>query len=328
MEKRGVLGGVIVFLVVGWTLLSPHDARAQKKIRFAYPSVADMGDVPSLLAWKELEKQGYEVAPRFFSKTDLAIQAVLGGEADMGAAAALAVLKAIEKGMSLKIFAEQVRNEWQLITPATIKEPKQLEGKRIAYHGPFTLTEAVVKWTANYYKLSPQWMIIPGSEVRAEALMRGQIDATPAEIADVLNVLQSKPGQFHVLISYAKIFPQLMGSVYFARDDYLKKNAPAVQALLEALLGVHRMSEERPEQIKEAALKLLPGTKPATIDAISRTYKELRIWDVNGGLSRERGVESLRFFENSGLMKKGAVSFDRAFATEYLERVLKKLGRR
>ena len=188
MQKLRILS-LVAAIVLALTSAFASKAQAQRKIRFAYPSVADMGDVPSLLAWQQLKERGVEVTPRFFSKTDLAVQAVVGGEADMGAAAGITVLKAIEKGISLKIFAEQVRNEWQLVTPVSIKDPKQLEGKRVAYHGPFTLTEALVKWTAIRYKLSPQWLIIPGSEVRAEALLRGQIEATPAEIADVLNIL-------------------------------------------------------------------------------------------------------------------------------------------
>ncbi len=328
MEKRGYIGLLTALILTGLALLWRGEAEAQKKIRFAYPSVADMGDVPSLQAWNQLKEQGHEVVTRFFSKTDLAVQAVVAGEADMGAAAGITVIKAIEQGRNLKIFAEQVRNEWQLMTPVSIKGPKQLDGKRVAYHAPFSLTEALVKWMANYYKLNPQWMIIPGSEVRAEALMRGQIDATPAEIADVLNVLESKPGQFHVLLSYAKIFPELTGTVYFARGDYLQKNAAAVEAVVEAVLKVHRQAEENSAQIKEAAPKLLPGTKPATIDAIAQTYKELRIWDVNGGVSRERGEGSLKFFEETGLVKKGLLNFERVFAPEHLEKVLKKVGRR
>ena len=101
--------------------------------------------------------------------------------------------------------------------PYPFKDPKQLDGKRVGYHAPITVTEALVKWMAQHYKITPNWMIIPGSDVRAEALMRGQLDATPAEIGDVLNILSAKPGQFHVLISYAKTFPQLIGSMYFAQ---------------------------------------------------------------------------------------------------------------
>jgi NitT/TauT family transport system substrate-binding protein len=323
---KKISAAVALLLVLGF--LCGDEAQAQKKVRFAYPSSADMGDIPSLLAWEQLKKQGIEVIPTFFPKTELAVQAVVAGEADLGTAAGIAVVKAVESGMNLRIVGEQVRNEWQLVTPVSFKDPKQLDGKRVGYHGPITVTEALVKWMANYYKITPNWMIIPGSDVRAEALMRGQLDATPAEIADVLNILQAKPGQFHVLISYAKIFPQLIGSMYFARADYLQKNTGVVETVLEAILKTHRSIEERPTLVKENTLRLLPETKPDLIDATAATYKELRIWDINGGASKDRGEASIKFFEESGLLKNGAVSYQQAFDTGPLDTVLKKIGRK
>lgn len=316
-----------LLLIVIVAFLWGGEAQAQNKVRFAYPSSADMGDIPSLLAWEHLKKQGIEVVPTFFPKTDLAVHAVVAGEADIGSAAGIAVIKAVESGMNIRIIGEQVRNEWQLVTPVSLKDPKQLDGKRVGYHAPITVTEALVKWMAQHYKISPKWMIIPGSEVRAEALMRGQLDATPAEIGDVLNILSAKPGQFHVMISYAKSFPQLIGSMYFARADYVQKNAATVERVLEAILRTHRNAGERPASVRENALRLLPETKPALVDAIADTYKELRIWDVNGGADKERGEASIKFFEESGLLKKGAVSFKQSFETGPLDRILKKIGR-
>ena len=320
------LSALMLLLLVAVIFNDP--AQAQKKIRFAYPSSADMGDIPSLLAWEQLKKQGIEVVPTFFPKTDLAVQAVVAGEADIGSAAGIAVVKAVESGLNVRVIGEQVRNEWQLVTPVSFKDPKQLDGKRVGYHAPITVTEALVKWMAQHYKISPNWMIIPGSDVRAEALMRGQLDATPAEIGDVLNILAAKPGQFHVLISYAKTFPQLIGSMYFARADYVQKNSATVEAVLEAILRTHRTVEDRPALVKESTLRLLPETKPELIEATAAAYKELRIWDVNGGAGKDRGDASIKFFEESGLLKKDAVSFNQAFDTGPLDRVLKKIGRK
>jgi len=317
---------LLLIVTVGFT--SGSEAQAQKKVRFAYPSSADMGDIPSLLAWEQLKKQGIEVVPTFFPKTDLAVQAVVAGEADIGSAAGIAVIKAVESGMNLRIIGEQVRNEWQLVTPVALKDPKQLDGKRIGYHAPITVTEALVKWMAQHYKITPNWMIIPGSDVRSEALMRGQLDATPAEIGDVLNILTAKPGQFHVMISYANTFSKLISSMYFARADYVQKNAAIVESVLEAILRSHRSAEERPASVKENALRLLPETKPALVDAIAGTYRELRIWDVNGGAGKERGDASIKFFEESGLLKKNAVTFKQSFETGPLDNVLKKIGRK
>ncbi len=326
--RKATCGFAVLILTLAFALVFANEIWAQKKVRFAYPSSADMGDIPSLLAWEQLKKQGIEVVPTFFPKTDLAVQAVVAGEADIGSAAGIAVVKAVESGMNIRVIAEQVRNEWQLVTPVSLKEPKQLDGKRVGYHAPITVTEALVKWMAQHYKITPNWMIIPGSDVRSEALMRGQLDATPAEIGDVLNILNAKPGQFHVMISYAKTFPQLIGSMYFARADYVQKNGPLVESVLEAILRAHRNTEERPALVKENALRLLPETKPELVDATAATYRELRIWDVNGGADQKRGDASIKFFEEAGLLKKDAVSFKQAFDIGPLDRVLKKVGRK
>ena len=113
---RGLLA---VSLIMTLGFFYSGEVQAQKKVRFAYPSSADMGDIPSLLAWEQLKKQGIEVVPTFFPKTELAVQAVVAGEADMGSAAGIAVVKAVESGMNVRIIAEQVRNEWQLVTPVS-----------------------------------------------------------------------------------------------------------------------------------------------------------------------------------------------------------------
>src|SRR5262245_52570040 len=133
------------------------EAQAQKKVRFAYPSSADMGDIPSLLAWAQLKKQGIEVVPTFFPKTDLAVHAVSAGEADLSCAARHAVVQAVEHGMTRRIVGEQGRTEQQLGTPISLKDPNQLDAKRVGYHAPITVTEALVKWMANHYKITPTW---------------------------------------------------------------------------------------------------------------------------------------------------------------------------
>src|SRR5688572_33249333 len=105
--------GLSVLIVIMLGFISGSEAQAPKKVRFAYPSSADMGDIPSLLAWEQLKGQGIEVIPKFFPKTDLAVQAVVAGEDDIGSAVGIAVVNAVESGMNLIIIDEKVRIEWE-----------------------------------------------------------------------------------------------------------------------------------------------------------------------------------------------------------------------
>src|SRR5678816_3402816 len=79
MTKAFARSSALLLLILTLGFTWGVEAQAQKKVRFAYPSSADMGDIPSLLAWEQLKKQGIEVIPTFFPKTELAVQAVAAG---------------------------------------------------------------------------------------------------------------------------------------------------------------------------------------------------------------------------------------------------------
>jgi len=141
-----------VGLVVGLTLAAPAKPRrkfASLTRRRRYGRCAVAARVGAA------QETGIEVVPTFFPRTDLAVQAVVAGEADLGSAAGIAVVKAVESGMNVRVIGEQVRNEWQLVSPVSFKDPKQLDGKRVGYHAPITVTEALVKWMAQHYKITP-----------------------------------------------------------------------------------------------------------------------------------------------------------------------------
>jgi len=58
------LAALTAGLAVGLALAAP--VQAQRKVRFAYPSSADMGDVPSLLAWSSSRNGASKWCRRFF----------------------------------------------------------------------------------------------------------------------------------------------------------------------------------------------------------------------------------------------------------------------
>jgi hypothetical protein len=119
---------------------------------------------------------------------------------DLGSAAGIAVVKAVGKRHECQSDRRAGTQRMAAGRAGIVQGPQAAStasGSVITRRSP--VTEALVKWMAQHYKITPNWLIIPGSDVRAEALMRGQLDATPAEIVDVLNILNAKPGQFHVL---------------------------------------------------------------------------------------------------------------------------------
>ncbi len=267
------------------------------RIKVAYPSTADLSDLPSLLVYDRLIEKGYAVLPVFFSDDALSIEAVSSGEAEIGTGGARAVIAAMSKGASLKFIVEQAANEWSLYTTNDIQSCADMDGKRLAIHSESgssaMMTRAYIK--ENCDGISPNWMIVPGSENRAAALMAGEIDATPTELSDAISIGQQRPGEFTLMANFGRDLPGLKTSLFYANETFLKEHPQAVKDFIETLLEVHREILANPNIILEQAPKyfdvneeLLPG--------IAQAYADLKLFDGNGGLTLDALTYSLDFY--------------------------------
>jgi len=298
------------------------------EIKMAYPSTPDFTDVASLLVWDN-PPEGLKVNYEFMAKADIAIQGVVQGNFDIGAAPAITVLSAIDSGMPIKIFAEQMKNEFALLTPSTITKPEDLQGKVMAIHGPNTLTDALVRSTIQKYGLDKAKVLtIPGSEVRAQALMKGEIDATPAEISDVINVRKTAGDKFHILAAYPQEYPLVNGTVFFTTDKFLNENPEKVKLFTKAILEGYRKVYEDPNFLKQNATKHLKEMDQETINELADTYLENKVLDVNGGISKEGGEFTINFNKEMGLLKSDTVTFDKVYNVSIVEEVLKEIGKK
>jgi NitT/TauT family transport system substrate-binding protein len=300
---------------------------APVKIKLAYPSTPDFTDVPSLLVWNN-PPEGLQVSYEFMAKSDIAIQGVVKGDYDIGAAPAITVLAAIDSGLPLKIVAEQMKNEFALLTPSSIETPEQLQGKRLAIHGPNTLTDALVKSTIQKYRLDQATVLtIPGSDVRAQALINGEIDATPAEISDVINVRSTAGDQFHTLIAYSQDFPLVNGTVFFATDEYIRENRDKLKVFVKALLEGYREVYEDPDYLKQNAAQHLKNLDQSVIDELADAYIQNKVLDVNGGISQESAEFTLNFNREMGLIAGDSLTMEKVYDVSIVEEVLAEIGK-
>src|SRR5690606_3140376 len=122
------------------------------------------------------------------------------------------------------------------ITKASITEPEQLEGARLAYHSELAFDRAMEQAFVDNIGVTPNWVLMPGSEVRAAALLAGQIDATAGSAQDVIFIRDEGGDDFHTLVSFKDELPNLMTAILFADADYLEANGPLVRAVVEAIL--------------------------------------------------------------------------------------------
>ncbi len=297
-------------------------------IRVAYPSIVDMEDIPSVMAHQLLAEQGYSVVPTFYAQSELAVQAVASGDAEFGNGADRTFWAAVSQGASILTIMEQAANGWSVYAIPEIQACADLSGKRFAQHSEgavsFAMSEAYLK--ENCPDATPEIVIIPGSENRRAALLAGQIDATPVELADAIQIELEAPGKYHLLTNFAKDVPKLKTTGMYVNGDFAKEHPEVVRDYIRAILTVHRQINEDHGLLIAEATKWL-AIAPEVLPQIADAYFAINAWDVNGGLDEDAIQYSLDFFTNSGSLQPG-LTVETVADLSFLNAVLDEIGRR
>ncbi len=299
------------------------------KLTIAYPSAAGYADAVGSLAWKKLQDLGMTVDTKFMSTSDLAIKTVTQGDAQIGITAAVNVISAVQNADApLKIFLLDTRNEWSLVAKKSITDPKDLNGVNYGIHSPKSMTSTLTNYIAEKYKVQPKVRVVPGSDVRAQALLKGQLDATLLEAGDMLTVLNEKPNDFHVLLSIAKELPTMQNLTYFARADWLQKNPKVAGALVKAYLEAVREVYVDPGKLNAAMAKLFPDQKPQDLTRIGQYYVDQKIFDPNGSMTKDSAIDTMKFLILNGAIKGDANNpdYSKYYDFSVAEPVLKEIG--
>jgi len=294
-----------------------------QKLRIAYQTQLDFGDLPSVLANDLMADMGYAVLPTFYAEGNLAIAALAEGQADIGIGNVGAYWNAVGQGADILTVMVESRNPWSLGSIAEVQECADMEGKRYAIHAEGTSSQAMgdAYFAANCPDMQVgERLIIAGSENRAAALIAGQIDASPMELADVVNLQVAYPGQFNVLANFGEDLPQLMTAAIFVRGEFAAENPQAVTDYLKALITVHRQITDDPSLLSAAATQWL-FIDEAVLPSLVEAHIDRDFWPVNGGdLSDEAVQYTIDFNGIEGVAPADVVD------ASYLDAALEELG--
>ena len=280
-------------------------ALAQNKIKYALGDVIGIDDLPLLVAAERSKKRGVEVEITPFKNEDIATQAVINGQADIGQGTPYAAIEKVN--VPIRFFVQL----WSLqffpvVANEHYKSWKDLDGQEIAVQGRGAGPEAIMLLMAKQHGLKYKNVsYVPGSQVRALALIKGNIRASILDATNKNFLMREAPGKFTILpLGEIKASDESL----FARLEYLQKNQAAVQVFVEELVRVNREINKNPMSIVEERKKLgLLKDLPAKLEEELPTYfKE----GVAGGIfPNDGGAEiaaktDLEFFALSGSIKK------------------------
>jgi NitT/TauT family transport system substrate-binding protein len=241
-------------------------------IRVALGDIESVETLGLMIALERVKERGIDVELQELADEDLANQAVVGGQADVGLGAPYGLIQG--SGAPLRIFCQlQTLRAFPVVDKAMYPDWQSLDGEPFTVHSRGSSTEALARMVEQiegikFEKLS----YVSSSEVRATALLRGDVTATMLDIPNKNYVMKQAPGRFHMLP-----VPDTGASdeVLFGNTEWIDANKESVQVLLEETLTTWRSINEDPSWVlrERKRLGLLPDL-PAELEQELLPYYE------------------------------------------------------
>jgi NitT/TauT family transport system substrate-binding protein len=301
-------------------------AWAQTKIKYALGDVISIDELPLLVAVERAKKRGVAVEVTPFKNEEIATQAVINGQADIGQGTPYAAVEKVN--VPIRFFYQLTSLQFfPIVNREFYKDWKDLDGQEIAVQSRGSGTEAIMNLMAKQHGIKYKNIsYVPGSNVRALALIKGTIKASILDASNKNFVMKEAPGKFLVLpLGQVKASDEAL----FARKEYLDKNQAAVAVLVEELVRVNREINKNPSSILEerkrlGLLKDLPAKLEQEILPYFKEGVDNGIFPEDGGGERA-AKNDLEFFHLAGALKSPNLKVDDFWTFAPLKAALAKL---
>jgi NitT/TauT family transport system substrate-binding protein len=320
--KRTV--GLVAFFLVLAFAIHGHTA---DKLRVALGDVPSIENLELLIALDRAKDRGVDYELTAFSKEELAIQAIINQQMDIGVGTPYAVIQ--KSKIPLRIFYQLTKAVFFPVVANEYKTWKDLDGQPFTFHGRGSGTEAIGNIIAKREGIKfGQRSYVPGSENRIIAMMNGQIKATIVDLSNK-NLLMSKAGdKFHVLPS---VDDPVTDEALFADLTWLKDNKDTVDILMEELVRTRKEMIADPSIMEKEREKrnLLSDLPKEILAEVNPYFKEAVAggqFDPEGGLNAAKA--DFDFYVEAGQMQGPADSLkvEDYWDLEPLKAALKKVG--
>jgi NitT/TauT family transport system substrate-binding protein len=300
-------------------------------MRIAFGDLPGIESIQTLAAIERAKERGVNVELNILNDEDLAAQAIVGGQADVGIGAPYTLIQKV--GVPIRMF-DQISTQrfFPVVNGEAYKDWKALDGQEIAVQGRGSGTEAVMMLMAKKHGITlGKISYVPGSEVRRNALLQGTIKASIVDAANRRALEEEAPGKFIVLpVEDVSATDEAL----FATEDYLKNNAADVDILVEELMKTAREITDNPQAAVDMRnkYKLLPDLGAEADKEIAAYYKETAeagALALNGG-GADAAKDDFEFFSAAGQIEGDAASLkvEDFWDLGPIDRAVQKLGKK
>lgn len=279
-------------------------AQGRTKIRYALGDVVSIDELPLLIAVERAKARGVDVEVTALKSEEVATQAVINGQADVGQGTPYAALQKVN--VPIRFFYQlSALQFFPIVNKESYKSWKDLDGQEIAVQGRGSGTEAIMLLAAKQHGIKYKSVsYVPGSQVRGLALLKGNIKATILDAPNKNMVLKEAPDKFIILpLGNVKASDEAL----FATRAFLDKNQTGIRIFLEELIKVNRAINANPkwvldERKKLGLLKDLPAKMEDEILPFFQEAVQNGVFPNDGG-GESAGKNDLEFYSLSGALK-------------------------
>jgi len=251
------------------------------------------------IAFERAREKGVDVKVTSFSKEELAVQAVISGQAQIGIATPYSVMQ--KSHGTIKNLVTLTRLVFfPIVEKATYKSWKDLNGQPFTFHARGSGTEAIGNIMAKRQGIQfGQRNYISGSDNRIVALMNGQIKATILDLANTKILLEKAGDRFATLPGVEN---PASDEILFARTDWIDKNKDKVDILVKEFVTLWDEMQKNPaiietERVKRGMLKDLPKEITDKTTAFYTTGVKEGLYKAGGGDAAKSDFE---FYSEAG----------------------------
>ena len=325
-SRRAVCGAIAgLTLAVGMGAVQAQ----QKKIRVAFGDVLSTETVSMVIALERAKEKGVDYEITFLAKEELAIQAVINGQADLGVGTPYSVIQ--KSKAPLRILFQGTRLVFFPVVDKQYKSWKDLNGQPFTFHARGTGTEAIGNIIAKREGIQfGDRSYVPGSENRIIAMMKGQIKASIIDLANK-NTLMEKAGDRFIVLP--GVSSPASDETLFGNLDWIKANEKQVDIIVTEFARLWVEMNADPSVIeRERVKRKLMADQPKEIltkvtDFYTVSTKE-GIYAPGGG-SAEVAKSDFEFYVEAGQMQGPAASLavENFWYLGPLERARKAIGK-
>ena len=268
-----------------------------------------LGETPSdelaafFIALDRAKANGLDYEWTAFSDEELAIQAVLSGQMDIGFGTPYAAMQRAKA--PVRIIFQLSKLKFFPVTTKKYSKLEDLDGEPILLHSRGGGTDSIANVIEDKAGIKfGERSYVPGSANRVVALVAGQADATIIDLSNKNKVMRQHSDKFNVLPMFDV---EASDEALFANLDWIKANEDQVQIFVDALLSVWQEMNADPTMVRQETNPDGPiGQLPKEIlDSLDNFYAEAvagGLYDPNGG-GRKAAMADLEWYSNAGLLE-------------------------